>query len=136
MVWINNLDPFMPHICLFAVRHIKVNEELTFDYKINGKFKAIIHLVKQFWFQSTALQMPTKAKMLVRTRPSIRMRTLAVMGLDQLVSQNLECHVVVEQIIAANFFIDLIYLTNDSIILFCIYFKFNIKHNFIHNLLY
>ena len=27
----------MPHIALFAVRNIKLNEELTFDYKISGK---------------------------------------------------------------------------------------------------
>ncbi|CAG2164149.1 unnamed protein product [Oppiella nova] len=35
VVWVNNLDPFMPHIALFAIKHIKMNEELTFDYKIN-----------------------------------------------------------------------------------------------------
>ncbi|CAG2123215.1 unnamed protein product, partial [Medioppia subpectinata] len=35
VVWINNLDPYMPHIALFAIRNIRVNEELTFDYKIN-----------------------------------------------------------------------------------------------------
>jgi hypothetical protein len=36
VVWVNNLDPFMPHIALFAIKHIRMNEELTFDYKING----------------------------------------------------------------------------------------------------
>ncbi|KAK6993691.1 histone-lysine N-methyltransferase SUV39H2 [Biomphalaria glabrata] len=32
VVWINTLDPQLPHICLFAKRDIQANEELTFDY--------------------------------------------------------------------------------------------------------
>ncbi|KAK3738798.1 hypothetical protein RRG08_035678 [Elysia crispata] len=32
VVWINTLDPLLPHICLFARRDIAKNEELTFDY--------------------------------------------------------------------------------------------------------
>ncbi|CAL1542742.1 unnamed protein product [Lymnaea stagnalis] len=32
VVWINTIDPRLPHICLFAKRDIQVNEELSFDY--------------------------------------------------------------------------------------------------------
>ncbi|CAG5118021.1 unnamed protein product [Candidula unifasciata] len=32
VVWINTLDPQLPHICLYAKRDIECNEELTFDY--------------------------------------------------------------------------------------------------------
>ncbi|RUS72434.1 hypothetical protein EGW08_019796, partial [Elysia chlorotica] len=32
VVWINTLDPLLPHICLFAKRDIAKNEELNFDY--------------------------------------------------------------------------------------------------------
>ncbi|GFO01900.1 histone-lysine N-methyltransferase suv39h2 [Plakobranchus ocellatus] len=36
VVWIDTLDPLLPHICLFAKRDIARNEELTFDYN-SGK---------------------------------------------------------------------------------------------------
>lgn len=38
VVWINTLDPQLPHICLYAKRDINRDEELTFDYT-SGEFK-------------------------------------------------------------------------------------------------
>ncbi|XP_077977365.1 histone-lysine N-methyltransferase SUV39H2-like [Glandiceps talaboti] len=35
-VWINQVDPRMPRIALFACRDIKAGEELTFDYQMTG----------------------------------------------------------------------------------------------------
>lgn len=35
-VWINNLDPRLPRIALFASRDIARDEELTFDYLMTG----------------------------------------------------------------------------------------------------
>ena len=36
-VWINNLDPRLPRIALFASKDIEKGEELTFDYMMTGK---------------------------------------------------------------------------------------------------
>uniref|UniRef100_H2YGL8 SET domain-containing protein n=1 Tax=Ciona savignyi TaxID=51511 RepID=H2YGL8_CIOSA len=35
-VFINNVDPSLPRIALFALRTISANEELTFDYQMTG----------------------------------------------------------------------------------------------------
>lgn len=35
VVWINNSDPNLPKLALFALREIKRNEEITFDYMMN-----------------------------------------------------------------------------------------------------
>lgn len=40
-VWINNLDPRLPHIAFFSQRDIKRGEELTFDYLMTNSTSAI-----------------------------------------------------------------------------------------------
>lgn len=36
-VFIDNLDERLPRIALFATRHIRAGEELTFDYNMQGE---------------------------------------------------------------------------------------------------
>ena len=46
-VFIDNLDPSLPRIALFARRNIAINEELTFDYQMTGDMtgRKVQHLV-------------------------------------------------------------------------------------------
>jgi histone-lysine N-methyltransferase SUV39H len=41
-VWINNLDPRLPRIALFASKDIEKGEELTFDYMMTGSYNVSV----------------------------------------------------------------------------------------------
>jgi len=43
-VYINNLDPRLPRVALFATRNIDKGEELTFDYRMTGVVKLNLSL--------------------------------------------------------------------------------------------
>lgn len=36
-VWVDNLDLLMPRLAFFSSRDIRKHEELTFDYRVNGR---------------------------------------------------------------------------------------------------
>ncbi|XP_023212048.1 histone-lysine N-methyltransferase SUV39H2-like [Centruroides sculpturatus] len=71
-VWINNLDPRLPHIAFFSQRDIKKGEELTFDYLMTNSTSAITSSPTKMSMPSPATEQGTESAVSDESSSTVR----------------------------------------------------------------